>query len=123
MPNILIKHAYDAASTGDGYRVLVDRLWPRGVSKERAALDEWLKDIAPSPDLRTWWNHDPERMAEFAARYDAELEENTTTVQHLLDVVHAHDTVTLIYAAHDPAVNHAVVLQRFIQERMTAAES
>lgn len=123
MPNILIKHADDAASTGDGYRVLVDRLWPRGVSKERAALDEWLKDIAPSPDLRTWWNHDPERMAEFAARYDAELEENTTTVQHLLDVVHAHDTVTLIYAAHDPAVNHAVVLQRFIQERMTAAES
>lgn len=123
MPTILIKHAYDAACTGDGYRVLVDRLWPRGVSKEHAALDEWLKDIAPSPDLRTWWNHDPERMAEFAARYDAELEENTTTVQHLLDVANAHDTVTLIYAAHDPTVNHAVVLQRFIQQRLTAAES
>jgi len=123
MSNVLIKRAYEPTSTADGYRVLVDRLWPRGVSKERAALDEWLKDIAPSPDLRTWWDHDPARMAEFTVRYDAELEENTTTVQHLLDVVHAHDTVTLIYAAHDPAVNHAVVLQRFIQERMAAAES
>lgn len=123
MPKILIKRVYDAVSTGDGYRILVDRLWPRGVSKERAALDEWLKDIAPSPDLRTWWNHDPARMAEFAARYDAELEENTTAIQHLLDVTRAHDPVTLIYAAHDSAVNHAVVLQRFICDRLIDTKS
>ena len=123
MSNVLIKRAYEPTSTADGYRVLVDRLWPRGVSKERAALDEWLKDIAPSPDLRTWWDHDPARMAEFTVRYDAELEENTTAVQHLLDVANAHDTVTLVYAAHDPAINHAVVLQRFILDRLADSRS
>lgn len=123
MSNVLIKRAYEPASAADGYRVLVDRLWPRGVSKERAALDEWLKEIAPSPDLRTWWDHDPARMEEFTVRYDTELDENTTAVQHLIDVANAQDTVTLVYAAHDPAVNHAVVLQRFIQERLTDAKS
>lgn len=123
MSNVLIKRAYEPASAADGYRILVDRLWPRGVSKEHAALDEWMKDIAPSPDLRTWWAHDPARMGEFTVRYDTELDENTTAVQHLLDVANAQDTVTLVYAAHDPAVNHAVVLQRFIQERLTDAKS
>lgn len=123
MSNVLIKRAYEPTSTADGYRVLVDRLWPRGVSKERAALDEWLKDIAPSPDLRTWWDHDPARMAEFTVRYDAELEENTKAVQHLLDVANARETVTLLYAAHDPAVNHALVLQRFILDRLADVRS
>ncbi|MET3468687.1 DUF488 domain-containing protein [Microbacterium sp. NPDC006705] len=123
MPSIRIKRAYDAAAADDGYRILVDRLWPRGVSKERAAVDEWLKDIAPSPDLRTWWDHDSARMTEFTHRYEAELEANPTAVQHLLEVAHAQGTVTLIYAAHDPAVNHAVVLQRFVQERLARTGS
>ena len=123
MSDILVKRAYERASAGDGYRILVDRLWPRGVTKERAALDEWLKDIAPSPALRTWWGHDPERMNEFAARYDVELDENAAAVQHLLDVARVRDVVTLVYAAHDPIINHAVVLQRFIQERLANARS
>jgi len=123
MSDILVKRAYEPASADDGYRVLVDRLWPRGVTKERAALDEWLKDIAPSPALRTWWGHDPERMTEFTTRYDVELDENAAAVQHLLDVARVHDVVTLVYAAHDPTINHAVVLQRFIQERLADARS
>ena len=118
MVSIQIKRAYEPADAEDGYRMLVDRLWPRGVSKERAALDEWFKEIAPSPALRTWWNHDAARMPEFSARYDAELEADTTAVEHLVGVVLTHDVVTLVYAAHDPMVNHAVVLKRFIDMRL-----
>ncbi|MGN7948544.1 DUF488 domain-containing protein [Microbacterium sp. 22215] len=69
MNSLTIKRIYEPASPDDGFRVLVDRLWPRRVSKAHAELDDWLKDIAPTPDLRTWWNHDPTRMAEFAERY------------------------------------------------------
>ena len=123
MGTIQIKRAYEPADTADGYRILVDRLWPRGVSKQRAALDEWFKEIAPSPALRTWWNHDPARMPEFSARYDAELEAHVTAVDHLVDVAHAHDVVTLIYAAHDPAVNHAVVLKEFIEAQLAGSAS
>ena len=71
--DVRLKRAYDAAEPGDGYRVLVDRLWPRGVSKERARLDEWARELAPSAELRTWFGHDPERFAEFERRYRAEL--------------------------------------------------
>ena len=72
-PDVRLKRAYDPAEPGDGYRVLVDRLWPRGVSKERARLDEWARELAPSAELRTWFGHDPERFAEFERRYRAEL--------------------------------------------------
>ena len=78
-----LKRVYDPPAADDGCRVLVDRLWPRGVSKERAALDTWLKDVAPSPELRTWFGHKPERFEEFAARYQAELEQNPAVVQEL----------------------------------------
>jgi uncharacterized protein YeaO (DUF488 family) len=108
-----IKRIYDAPATTDGYRVLVDRLWPRGVSKEKAALDLWLKDIAPSPDLREWFGHQPERFQEFSARYQAELEQNPA-VGALHALAKDHMTITLLYAAHDPAINHAVVLQRYL---------
>lgn len=111
---IRIKRAYDQPAESDGYRILVDRLWPRGLSKVRAHLDEWLKGIAPSPDLRTWWNHDPARMQEFAQRYENELQHNSEAVDHLREVVRTHDVVSLVYATHDPNVNHAVVLQRFL---------
>lgn len=113
MGEVRIKRVYDDAADGDGYRVLVDRLWPRGLSKERARLDEWLKDAAPSPDLRTWWNHDPARMDEFAARYEAELDANDA-VAHIRSLVDEHAVVTLLYGARDPHVNHARVLRDYL---------
>ena len=81
-----IKRIYDDAADGDGCRVLVDRLWPRGVTKERAQMDAWLKEIAPSPALRTWWKHDPERQDEFAIRYRAELDGNSATMKAVIEL-------------------------------------
>lgn len=112
-----IKRIYDAPEATDGYRILVDRLWPRGVSKERAALDLWLKDIAPSPDLRTWFGHKPDRFDEFIERYRLELQTNPA-VGTLRDIIHGHSTVTLLYAAHDPKINHASVLLSFLQDKV-----
>lgn len=112
-----IRRIYDEPAADDGSRVLVDRLWPRGVSKEKAALDEWLKDIAPSPELRDWFGHKPERFEEFSARYSAELDENRETVKHLRDLEKAHGTVTLLYAAHDPHINHASVLLGYLDQQ------
>jgi uncharacterized protein YeaO (DUF488 family) len=110
---IAIKRVYEAALPSDGYRVLVDRLWPRGVSKEKADLDLWLKEVAPSPELREWFSHLPERFDEFSARYTAELDENPA-VGSLREVAAAHDTVTLLYGARDPRVNHAAVLLAYL---------
>lgn len=108
-----IKRIYDEPAKDDGYRVLVDRLWPRGVSKEKAALDLWLKEIAPSPDLRTWFGHDPERFEEFAAKYREELGGNPAVGQ-LKDILKNNDAVTLLYAARDPQINHAAVLKDYL---------
>jgi len=105
-----IKRVYDAPAAGDGCRVLVDRLWPRGLSRERAELDLWLKDVAPSPALRTWWDHDDARFTEFSDRYRAELADNPA-VEELRETVRGHPMTTLLFAAHDPQVNHAVVLR------------
>ena len=104
-----IKRVYEKPGPDDGYRVLVDRLWPRGVSKEGAELDEWLKDVAPSPELRTWFGHRPERFAEFSERYAAELD-GSPALAHLRGLVEDHDTVTLVLAAKDPEHNHGLVL-------------
>lgn len=112
---IQIKRIYDEPSPDDDFRVLVDRLWPRGVSKERAALDLWDKDVAPSPELRTWWNHDPDSFDEFAERYRSELEAGDAPAA-LLEKAGAHDRLTLLYAAHDPAVNHAAVLRDVLRD-------
>lgn len=114
--DIHIKRIYDAPSRADGCRVLVDRLWPRGISKERAKLDEWLKDIAPSPELRTWFGHKPERFAEFSARYQAELSHNPA-VEQLKTLAARHQDVTLLYAAHDQTINHAQVLLQYLQRQ------
>ncbi|SDT18118.1 DUF488 domain-containing protein [Microterricola viridarii] len=114
---VQIKRAYADAEPGDGFRVLVDRLWPRGVSRERAALDLWLKDAAPSPALRTWWGHDPARLDEFAARYRAELESApaaVAAVAELRRLATANPTLTLVYGARDPLVNHAAVLRDYL---------
>ena len=91
----------------------MDRIWPRGVSKEGAQLDAWLKDIAPSTDLRTWWDHDPDRLEEFADRYEQELsdDDHADAVDELIDLIHDNDRVTLLYAAKDEQINHANILQ------------
>jgi len=109
-----IKRIYDDSSKTDGFRVLVDRLWPRGVSKEDANLDLWLKEIAPSADLRTWFGHKPERFNEFKARYLDELA-NNPAVAELKGVVARHPTVTLLYGAKDSKLNNAVILQDFLK--------
>lgn len=108
------KRIYDDAEAADGFRVLVDRLWPRGVSKERAALDEWLKEVAPSPDLRTWFDHRADRFREFADRYVAELDTNPAA-DELREIIGKHPTVTLVYAAKDEKVNHVVVLADYLR--------
>jgi uncharacterized protein YeaO (DUF488 family) len=109
-----IKRVYEKPSAGDGFRVLVDRLWPRGVSKVAAELDLWLKDVAPTPGLRVWFDHDPARFDEFAARYRAELDHNPA-VEDLLKL--GDRAVTLLYGARDPAINHAVVLREYLASR------
>lgn len=108
---IVIKRAYEQASDEDGYRVLVDRLWPRGVSKARAALDEWCKDVAPSPELRVWFGHRPERFEEFAARYAKELDASGAPAA-LLERAAASGKgrLTLVYAAKDAGNDHVTVL-------------
>jgi uncharacterized protein YeaO (DUF488 family) len=111
---IQIKRIYDPPAIEDGFRVLVDRLWPRGVSKERAALDKWLKEIAPSPELRIWFGHEPAKFKEFAKRYNTELSHNPATAE-VMQLVKQHKTLTLLYAARNPAVNHALILQKFLQ--------
>jgi uncharacterized protein YeaO (DUF488 family) len=114
--NLQIKRIYDEPAADDGYRILVDRLWPRGVSKEQAHLDEWLKDIAPSPELRTWFGHDPARFDEFKVRYEEELDVNPA-VKVLAETVKTSPKVTLLYAAHDPLVNHAHVLLGYLESQ------
>jgi uncharacterized protein YeaO (DUF488 family) len=112
-PDIRIKRAYEAADADDGARVLVDRIWPRGVAKESAALTLWLKAIAPTTALRKWFGHDPARWTEFRRRYRAELDANPAAVEELGRLVGA-GRVTLVYAAHDRTHNHARVLAEFM---------
>jgi uncharacterized protein YeaO (DUF488 family) len=107
--SFLIKRVYDEADPGDGFRVLVDRLWPRGVSKQRAHLDLWLKDVAPSPELRVWFDHRADRFEEFTARYTAELAANPAAGE-LRQIGREHPTVTLLYGARSHEINGAVVL-------------
>ncbi|MGM5090673.1 DUF488 domain-containing protein (plasmid) [Rhizobium leguminosarum] len=108
-----IKRIYEPKDDKDGARILVDRLWPRGLSKQDAAVDIWLKDIAPSPTLRRWFGHDPAKWTEFQRRDRNELEKNPSAVEELKRQIGQADT-TLLYAAKDVDHNHAVVLQRFI---------
>ncbi|WP_349828874.1 DUF488 domain-containing protein [Brevibacterium litoralis] len=116
---IRIARVYETPRASDGYRVLVDRLWPRGVSKEKAALDDWAQDVAPSPELRTWWDHDPERIDAFTERYRAELAGNPA-VDRLLELWETGEDLTLLYAARDPHVNHARILRDHLVELATA---
>lgn len=113
---IQVKRAYDKPSRGDGARILIERLWPRGVTKAKAALDLWLKDVAPSTELRTWFGHDPARWKQFEQRYRKELGAKSEAVD-LLRQRAERGTLTLIYAAHDEEHNGALVLKNYLERR------
>ncbi|MGE5230209.1 MAG: DUF488 domain-containing protein [Deltaproteobacteria bacterium] len=115
--SIEIKRAYDPPSAGDGERILVDRLWPRGLSRKAAAIDHWARDIAPSTALRQWSGHDPARWAEFKRRYFAELRDAAPAVRELVARAR-HHTVTLVYAARDERHNNAVALREHLRRRL-----
>jgi uncharacterized protein YeaO (DUF488 family) len=119
---VRIKRIYAPVAEGDGYRILVDRLWPRGVSKVAARVDLWMRDIAPSTTLRRWFNHDPAKWEEFCERYRAELREQ----QSLLDTVRQQakeGPVTLVYSARDERFNQAVALQLVLKQSITRKRS
>jgi len=115
---IRLKRAYEAASREDGLRVLVERLWPRGLTKEKAAIDLWLKEIAPSPGLRVWFGHDPSRWEGFKTRYWKELEKNREAVGPLREKV-GKGTVTFVYAARDEEHNGALALKMFLEDKFS----
>jgi uncharacterized protein YeaO (DUF488 family) len=113
---IRLKRVYDPPAKADGLRILVERLWPRGMTKEAAAVDQWLKNVAPSPDLRQWYGHDPAKWPEFQRRYLAELAANADAVAALRALC-AKGQVTFVYAAKDEARNSAAVLKGFLERR------
>ena len=114
--NIRLKRAYEAASAGDGARVLIDRLWPRGVTKKAAAIDRWLKDVAPSTELRHWFGHDPDRWQEFKSRYTKELRRHKRHLTKLRSIAR-RGPLTLVYSAHDTQHNDAIVLRNVLLGR------
>jgi len=109
------KRVYEPAEVDDGYRVLIDHVWPRGVSRERARLDAWARELAPSDELRTWFDHDPARFAEFRARYRGELAEKAERMEELRRRA-ASGPVTIVYAARDREHNNAVVVCELLRE-------
>ncbi|ADZ10139.1 protein of unknown function DUF488 [Methanobacterium lacus] len=111
-----LKRIYEEPEEEDGYRVLVDRLWPRGVSKERANLDGWIKDIAPSNELRKWYNHELDKWPEFKTRYLNELNEKKDLLKQLKTMAKSHEKVTLLYSAKDEDHNNAVVLGELLNQ-------
>lgn len=114
MKSINIKRVYDDKSQDDGYRVFIDRLWPRGVKKEDAHFDEWLKDLAPSTELRKWFDHDPDRFDEFRKRYKKELQEHKDDLDKLRKRAKT-EKITLLYAAKDEEMNNAVVVKEILE--------
>ncbi|WEV68069.1 DUF488 domain-containing protein [Bifidobacterium sp. ESL0769] len=116
---IALKRVYEVAEDSDGYRVLVDRLWPRGISKVNAKLDLWLKEIGPTTQLRKWFGHDPAKFDEFADKYRKELDNNTETVDKLVAICRDQPKVTLLYGAKDPAHNQAVVLKDYLARKLS----
>ncbi|MGH3303153.1 MAG: DUF488 domain-containing protein [Streptosporangiaceae bacterium] len=114
--NVRIRRVYEEPERGDGIRVLVDRIWPRGMTKARAALDEWCKDIAPSAELRQWYSHDPDRFEDFGRRYEAELKvpERAKALAHLRDLAKGR-RLTLLTATKQPEISEAAVLASLIR--------
>ena len=121
---VKIKRAYDKPARDDGYRVLVDRLWPRGISKQKAGIDLWLKDVAPSRELRQWFGHDPERWSEFQKRYRQELREGDgAAALRQLRAEARKGPVTLVYGARDEEHNNAVVLGQLLKPRRASVSA
>jgi len=112
--NVHVKRVYDPSHAGDGKRILVDRLWPRGLSKEKAELDLWLKEISPSTELRKWFGHEPSRWAEFQKRYKQELGEKAELVDELRQQA-SEEKITLLYGARDTEHNEALVLKSILE--------
>lgn len=117
MSELLCKRIYETKEENDGFRILADRLWPRGIRKENAGIDLWAKEIAPSPELRKWFGHDPERFEEFRARYLKELSGNqqAQTLSAMVNKKLQTSNVTLLYAAKDTAMNNAAVLKEWLE--------
>jgi uncharacterized protein YeaO (DUF488 family) len=115
---IKVKRIYEKAEDTDGFRVLVDRLWPRGVKKEEAKLDLWLKDIAPSDELRKWFGHDPTKWEEFKKRYKTELSPKRKLLDNLVEDAQGKD-ITLLYASRETEHNNVIVLKDVLEERMS----
>jgi len=113
---IRIKRVYEIPSDEDGFRVLIDRLWPRGLSKEPAQIDLWLKDIAPSDKLRKWFSHDPKKWNEFKKRYSKELDEKRELASRIKSLEKEEKRITLLYAAKDTEHNNAVFLQEYLRK-------
>ena len=113
---VAIKRVYEPASADDGRRILVDRLWPRGLTKEKADIDLWLKEIAPSAELRKWFGHDPEKWDEFRRRYFRELASRPEDWQPIVAAAR-RGTVTLVYSSHDTQHNNAVALQEYLRKK------
>ena len=116
--NVKLKRAYEPAAADDGTRILIDRLWPRGVKKADAAIDEWIKDIALSTALRKWFGHDPARWQEFRSRYAVEVHEHPAELSRLRALAR-QGPITLVYSAHDEVHNDAVALRDFLLGRQT----
>lgn len=114
--NLKIKRVYEPSDKSDGTRVLIDRLWPRGLTKAKAGVDVWLKELAPSAELRKWFGHDPDKWTEFKKRYRAELEENDEWLARLREEI-KKGPVTLLYGAKDEEHNDAVVLMEFLRSQ------
>ncbi len=117
MAALLLKRIYDSPATSDGYRILIDRLWPRGIKKENAQIDLWLKDIAPSNALRTAFHHEPQNWEHFKQAYYEELEHNIEAQSVLRKALQEHKRVCLLYAAKDPHYNNAQVLKLFLEKK------
>lgn len=114
MKNIQIKRVYESASPSDGVRILVDRLRPRGIKKDKLIMDDWIKELAPSPELRKWFNHDPDKFEKFKVKYIEELDKNKEIWMPIIQK-YRKAKITLLYAARDPQINHAKCLQDYLK--------
>ena len=112
--DIKLKRIYEEPAVSDGIRILVERLWPRGLSKEKAKVDIWLKEVAPSTELRKWFNHDPEKWEEFKKRYYGELQNNKPVIKDALD--QHKETITFVYASKEETYNNAVALKEYVDK-------
>jgi len=114
VPHVKLKRAYDTAARSDGHRILVDRLWPRGISRDDLRITDWIKDVAPSAELRAWFDHEPARWPEFKRRYFRELDRRCDRLAPLVEKSHA-GTVTLVFGAKDAEHNNAVALKEYLE--------